>query len=485
MGASDDGLLLQIRNLWDRREVLFTSASYDVSGSMYEKNEKELRRLENLFTERFPETGDFTEISFERVSEAMPDDSAVIEYFCSSDYTGIRGLDAEEQKKHMIFDVYVMEKKAGCVHLTRNTIPEAYRYIELAERFLDAVQKQSDGTLGAREEYAFGEWREELYRALIRPVEAEVSGIERLYIAPDALMVNFPFGILRDQQGKYLCDKYHIIMIECARDFLFGGGDGATGEGSVIVGNPAFSIGRGSDGDDSNGGRFGTLEMPDIYDLPASEYEIRRVSEHLHSGYYSGREASKKRVLSASGKRVIHIATHGYYDFAGVHDMLYSSLLMFAGVRDYVATGTSDGMYGNGIVTADEISRLQLDGTELVVLSACVSGLSDITLSGGFRGMVGGFSAAGVRYVISSLWNVGDKATAVLMDKFYEYYVLGEAPYEALSHARDYVRNVTYAELCEQERYADLEIDGHGKASKPFAAEKYWAPFVCYQCNAV
>ena len=91
---------------------------------------------------------------------------------------------------------------------------------------------------------------------------------------------------------------------------------------------------------------------------------------------------------------------------------------------------------------------MDLTSTKLVVLSSCLSGMNEVFLSTGFHGMVSAFSAAGVKYVISSLWSVNDLATAVFMDAFYSYYANGaEEPPTALRKAQDYLRDATIEEL--------------------------------------
>ena len=154
-------------------------------------------------------------------------------------------------------------------------------------------------------------------------------------------------------------------------------------------------------------------------------------------------------------------------------------------------------MYGNGLLTADEVSRTDLSSTKLVVLSSCLSGMNDVQFNAGFYGMVSALSAAGVKYVISNLWSVNDLASAVFMDAFYYYYANGRnEPPVALSKARDYLKSVTIDELRRQgwfhpTTYQMLDMESrnflytleqrNGKR-KPFRNEAFWGGFTCYEC---
>ena len=125
-------------------------------------------------------------------------------------------------------------------------------------------------------------------------------------------------------------------------------------------------------------------------------------------------------------------------------------------------------------------------------------GMNEVFLSTGFHGMVSAFSAAGVKYVISSLWSVNDLATAVFMDAFYSYYANGaEEPPTALRKAQDYLRDATIEELRmqgwfrsdtyqllddESQEFMESLEEKNGRW-KPFRKEAFWGGFVCCQCH--
>lgn len=95
----------------------------------------------------------------------------------------------------------------------------------------------------------------------------------------------------------------------------------------------------------------------------------------------------------------------------------------------------------DGILTADEVSQIDLHGTQLVALSACETALGDYTFEG-VMGLPRGFKQAGVKSLLVSLWSVNDKSTALLMSSFYRYWMQGETKQKAFKHAVTDVRKL-------------------------------------------
>ncbi|MCO7111772.1 CHAT domain-containing protein [Bacteroides uniformis] len=94
----------------------------------------------------------------------------------------------------------------------------------------------------------------------------------------------------------------------------------------------------------------------------------------------------------------------------------------------------------DGILTAKELAGLDLRGLDLVVLSACQTGLGEITGDGVF-GLQRGFKKAGANTLLMSLWKVDDNATQLLMTQFYKNLLAGKSKFESLREAQKYVRD--------------------------------------------
>ena len=114
----------------------------------------------------------------------------------------------------------------------------------------------------------------------------------------------------------------------------------------------------------------------------------------------------------------------------------------------------------DGILTADEISKLDMRGLDLVVLSACQTGLGDITSGEGVFGLQRGFKNAGAKTIIMSLWKVSDIATQHLMMSFYNHYLSGMPKEQAFRMAQAELRNLTGSGQKKPDWAAFVMLDG-------------------------
>lgn len=498
----DTALLSQIRTMQDKVAALESESVFRDIADEYENEKLELRRLESRFAKLFPSDSEFTTITWERVQTAIPDNAVVIEYFyCGLSY-GLLQFDEETKVSNMGFDVYITQKRGGRCQLVKLTIPDGEKILSFADEFVEILQAESSNSASIEQINRVDELRTMLYKKLIAPILPYLCEFENIYIAPDFDLVNLPFEILYDEEQERLDDIYTVIKIECARDFLYQNHGGDPSDGNLIIGNPQYEIREQELGereiDDSERHRSFKLDAHNITRLPFSQVEVQQVGKRCATTCYTGYAASKQLLLSSRNYKNIHIATHGFFDRSeDSKNGMYSSCLLFAGVCNWLVDGNVSKVYGNGIVTADEVSRLDFRTVELVVLSSCLSGMSDISVNKGFHGMVGAFSAAGAHYVISHLWEANDFSTAILMDAFYYQYVEKmQSPPVALSLAKNYLKQVTIGELKRRHwfdyiRQNDIDYktgqilfqyENMNDQIIPFKSEAYWGGFACYQC---
>ncbi len=174
--------------------------------------------------------------------------------------------------------------------------------------------------------------------------------------------------------------------------------------------------------------------------LPGTKVEIDQINKILKtSGYQTSqqtqKEASEAKIKSQKAPTLMHIATHGYFladadlkggdalgidaDNARDNPLLRSGLLL-AGMPSPTQQQAPDLQSNdNGILTAYEAMNLSLEGTELIVLSACETGLGDVRAGEGVYGLQRAFLVAGANALVMSLWKVDDAATQQLMTSFY------------------------------------------------------------------
>lgn len=447
----------------------------------------ELEHLEAIFASQFPENLHFTNISYDRVCEKLPNNSAIIEYFFALNETILSGKPCGSDAWDI--DIFVTTKKTHVCQLKHLKIKRGDLILDQADQFIHILLNPDD-VLAAIDEPTL---RSELYRKLIAPVIPLLNGITSLYIAPDNQLCNLPLETLHVDGGNMLQDQYKVCRLVSGRDLLFCDDLESTEGSSFILGDPNYDSERGERSHSHS--RSTQMSLEPVAELPFSGVEAARIGQRCRSRICTGDAATKFALQDALPCRIIHLATHGVFDDQLETDSLYASHLVFAGYNKWVSNKTESSYCGNGVLTADEISRMDLKKTELVVLSACQSGLGD-TSYGSVRGLLSAFSAAGARWIISHMWSANDFSTAILMDAFYDAWLnKGKDVPDALQYAKNYLRTATIGML-RQNGWFDLPNTGRFSEDdmasveemrrwpadlKPFEEEYFWAGFTVHK----
>ena len=199
--------------------------------------------------------------------------------------------------------------------------------------------------------------------------------------------------------------------------------------------------------------------------LPETKTEVESIaqmceSHDVRAEIFSETSGNEESFKALSGKKtpIIHLATHGFFyknkevtkvPFFNVfnfdqmpqkpdNSLKRSGLILAGGQKAWLGEAIPDSVE-DGILLAEEIATMDLTGTDLVVLSACETGLGEITSEGVF-GLQRALKKAGVQTIIMSLWKVDDTATSLFMQTFYEYWLGGKTKHEAFTLAQDVVR---------------------------------------------
>lgn len=198
----------------------------------------------------------------------------------------------------------------------------------------------------------------------------------------------------------------------------------------------------------------GIMRGDRLGNLRYSLSEVNEISGLLRRGggkttVVSGSGATEKSFTSRNHKRdyILHISTHGFFhDSGSFTNPMQNSGLLFADSQKYWANDSlvSSINDDDGILRADEIARLDLNGCRLVVLSACQTGLGEYN-SEGVYGLQRAFKLAGAQSILMSLWSVDDRATAELMTEFYNGLIKGKEPDDALTSAQRTLRAKGYS----------------------------------------
>jgi CHAT domain-containing protein/tetratricopeptide (TPR) repeat protein len=292
-----------------------------------------------------------------------------------------------------------------------------------------------------------------LYSVYWEEIQKALPGIRRVYLSVDGIYNTVNLEALRMPNGAYLGDLCEIQVLTSLKDLLADHKPTTQDEGrstAELFGFPRYSL------------KSKSRQEP-IAPLPGTEREIRQIDSLLKrcgwiSRLHLQEEATEGNVKTISAPRVLHIATHGFFepdpeeqalmDLEGAeiapsrNPMLRSGLLL-AGAEDARDGQTVDrGSSGDedGTLTAYEAMTLDLENTELVVLSACETGLGDVHDGDGVYGLQRALQVAGARHLLMSLWKVDDDATRELMSGFYAKWAGGSTMRQAFRDAQRELR---------------------------------------------
>src|SRR6266436_8522165 len=325
------------------------------------------------------------------------------------------------------------------------------------------------------------------YQAFWKPLEPYLAGHAHIYVSPDGVLNEVSFAVVPTEDGRLLMDKCDIDLVLSTKDLLreFH----PTRENSaVLVGNPRFDLDAAQHkaqieklqstetppiqlpadlvpGSITRGAR--RSDCPDLppggvlCPLKGTAIEMANVFSQLKQANwdvkppYTQERALKEVVKRVRHPRLLHVATHGFFspdqrrkmgDFGadlptGLEDPMLRSGLMFAGADRVLKGGSYASDMDDGVLTAYEATGVDLQGTELVVLSACETGLGEIKNGEGVFGLRRALQEAGAESVLMSMWKVPDDETRELMTLFYENWLSGKDRHEALHEAQREMRN--------------------------------------------
>jgi CHAT domain-containing protein/tetratricopeptide (TPR) repeat protein len=283
---------------------------------------------------------------------------------------------------------------------------------------------------------------------IMAPVRQFVSTANHLLIAPDGQLNLVAFAGLVDEKNQYLIETYQITYLTSGRDLLRLQETPPKANPPLIVANPTFDK-PGSNpvqiaSADRGNPRSIDLATLKFGTLPGTAIEGETIAKLLpNSRLFTQAQATETVVKSSSNPRILHLATHGFFlkpapttkakdgsrNLPNENPLLRSGLA-FSGFN--VRQGGGD----DGVLTALEITGMDLRGTQLVVLSACETGLGDVQSGEGVYGLRRAFTLAGAQSQVMTLWRVDDEATKDLMVNYYQRLARGEGRGEALRQAQ-------------------------------------------------
>lgn len=358
-------------------------------------------------------------VTLEAVQEAIPNEAALIEY------ARYRPAEPGAERSTPRYSAYV---------LTASRV----EWVDLGDA--STIDRLVDEWRGALRDPRRADVRE-LARAvderIMRPVRAHLGAARQLLVSPDGVLHLIPYAALVDEHDRYLVDRYPISYLTSGRDLLRLRVPRTSRSGEVIVADPAFGEPALAAGDR---GAATTVRVDHSQmffgPLPGVSGELGALRGLLPRARFLTKERATKAALAqVSGPRILHIATHGFFleqndgssdaTSTAVPDRTRLAKVPAARIENpllrsgLALAGANSAKSVDGVLTALEAANLDLWGTQLVVLSACDTGVGEVRSGDGVYGLRRALVLAGSESQMISLWPVSDSGTRDLVIGYY------------------------------------------------------------------
>jgi CHAT domain-containing protein len=296
-------------------------------------------------------------------------------------------------------------------------------------------------------------------------------------IAPDAQLHLIPFAALVDENNRYLIERYQITYLNSGRDLIRLKDPAVNPAAPLILADPNYNLAAVPDTlvASSRGDAQRSLDLKTLAygSLPATALEANGIVPLVpNARLFTQEQATETVVKQSANPKILHLATHGFFlennlpdkpaapgrsQPLNVENPLLRAGLALAGFNVRNRDNGDD-----GVLTAFDVTQLDLRATQLVVLSACDTGLGQVANGEGVYGLRRAFTLAGAQSLLMSLWKVDDVGTKDMMIRYYQALEKGQGRGEAL-------RQVQLDMISEK-----LKSEKGGDYQHPY----YWAAFI-------
>jgi CHAT domain-containing protein len=465
-GTEDQKLVEQL-NL-DKRQLgqLLLQPAQKLSDKInqrIESLEEEVEKIESQLAQHVAGLGKVRHalsVSLEQVQSAIPNDGALIEYLRYGHYLG-KGE---------------WEQRYGAIVLFSKGTP-LWIPLGKAKEIEHLVRRYGALVRGSPQEEELSANLQTLYEALWVPIgQALPSQIKRIIISPDGQLNFISFATLLTEDKQFLAERYNVQYVASGRDLLRQVKP-STAKEVVLFANPDFDLGSAAmlvkaDHRSADAGSIRGSEKRDIEDWSFASLEGTQkerdelIKKFVAWGWaptdFTAKEATKEALLNIHSPYILHLATHGFFaegaptatqtepkalleDRQSIikskffKNPMHRSGLALAGAQTTIEAWKREEVppVGNdGILTAEDVSTLDLQGTWLVTLSACDTGSGEARAGEGVMGLRRGFIQGGAQNLLMTLWPISDEVTVQIMSDFYDAaHGSGNAP-EALAEVQ-------------------------------------------------
>jgi CHAT domain-containing protein/tetratricopeptide (TPR) repeat protein len=445
VAPADQALLDQLADVAGQLSSLTYGSSGNLSPEQYQGRFTKLtKQQEQLQADLASRSRTFkrevTPLTLANIQPAIPVDAVLVELFRYAPFDPTRSSKSRRGPPRYV--AYALKHSGEPVAID---IGEAQAIEELARRLRVALAnpassdvKQHSAALSAK---------------LLAPLRVHLRGFKQLLFSPDGELNLVPMAALVDESGGYLGERFDVSYLTSGRDLLRIDTEPSASADAVVVGDPDYGRRAAvTPGDkpsiqpqrSADLDRGGLLFRP----LAGTALEARDLKALLQledANLLLRRDASEGNLKRLKAPRILHIASHGFFlsdqqltseinrrrgsgssPLPSIENPLLRSGIALAGANER-SSGEDD-----GILTALEATQLDLSGTELVVLSACDTGVGEVQNGEGVYGLRRALALAGAQTQITSLWKVPDEATRALMVDYYRRLLQGEGRSSAL-----------------------------------------------------
>ncbi len=290
------------------------------------------------------------------------------------------------------------------------------------------------------------------YDRFWKPIEEKTGKTDAIFLSPDGIFSQINLETIPYPDGRYVADNFSIFLVSNTKDILQQKTvvPGASiSKGALLYGDPQFYASTGP-----------AINPTIITRLPGTRDEVLGIAQVFETNgwqtnYYLENDTDEHILKTLEMPNVFHIATHGFYAPAKAADgfsmealddnhtqqnPLLRSGLMLKGAGDILAHTNYNFNMDDGILTAYEAMNLNLSNTDMVVLSACETGVGDVSAGEGVYGLQRAFMVAGAKTLIMSLFKVNDAITSELMVNFYSQWIQTGNTRKAFKEAQNAIR---------------------------------------------
>ncbi|HLK99157.1 MAG TPA: CHAT domain-containing tetratricopeptide repeat protein [Myxococcaceae bacterium] len=480
LGPGDRDTFMRLRELRTRYAELALAGAGKQEPARHQRQLQELAdQAEALQTELIEHSAPLRALSalpspaqiVDRVAQALPSDSALVEFVAYEDRPLVpRPGTLEEQLPSELRFLALVLLADGRVSVI--DLGPAAPIHQAVERLRKALVRRTATWQSASRE---------LYRLAFKPLLPVLGKARRLSLSTDGQLSLVPFAALHDGQ-RFLAEAFHLGYHTSGKELLPRPERSKSASTVIVVADPDFDSAPAALASAERSAALETFfstRSPELISrpwapLPGTRQEALAIQHLLpQARLLLGAEASKQALLRLPTPGILHVATHGFFlddttaapgtravgQFGAVADPgprnlppnpLLRSGLVLAGARE---ASSEAAHVKDSLATALELSSMNLWGTQLVVLSACDTGQGEVKLGQGVYGLRRALRVAGAQTVVMSLWKVNDETTRELMVDYYRRLLAGEGRAAALAEAMRSLR---------------------ARHAHPY----YWAPFV-------